>query len=647
MGTPFTSARNGLWDASDVDTWGQGANVYPQTAADVVNIGHTVTYNKVSTTEMGAITINNGGILTFLNSMSTKLTLGHVDITINNGGELRVGSSGAGLIPYNHQAELVWNTTADNARGINIVAGGKFTVYGDPAYYGSKYDYILATQVVIPAATNAVTVTITGNYAVNFVGGQELLIHKGGAYASYINDFARLAVVSAANNGANTDISCTVTERPAALTCLVGADVLNVSRNVMLYKLGYNANLGQYNTNRPRVTNANLYSSSGFNVNIFDSAISGFSQSIYGCVNVNVVIRNGLNALYIVNSSVISGIVLSCNYGSQGVMNSFVSAQIVGCSYTIMLGSNSSYSGNIYGNADGIFNRMGYKLTFTGAVYSNNRAINVGISCIVTGIIGFDGNGISKPNVYDFVFADTYTGLGSCGNVLFNNAKLPITPTFQFRNAITTVGRYRFEHYQQVPNAHYIADSFGDLTKVSTGWTGTPPSGATNCLKTATTQSNLGAASYLDIITQGLFRVWQKAGTVVYKVYIQAPTGNNSNYAAADLVLYADYLDNNPAGTGHTATANSTGGITKANDWTQSLAVTATSAADGWVTLYLRLLKYYAATDVFYVDPGIWAGGNILMGDWSQGELVYPGPSQFGRGGNPALLPLGVMEVVN
>jgi len=43
MGTPFTSARNGLWDASDVDTWGQGLGVYPQTAGDVVNIGHTVT----------------------------------------------------------------------------------------------------------------------------------------------------------------------------------------------------------------------------------------------------------------------------------------------------------------------------------------------------------------------------------------------------------------------------------------------------------------------------------------------------------------------------------------------------------------------------------------------------------------------------
>ena len=180
----------------------------------------------------------------------------------------------------------------------------------------------------------------------------------------------------------------------------------------------------------------------------------------------------------------------------------------------------------------------------------------------------------------------------------------------------------QFEHYQQVANVHRIADAYGDLTK-DTGWAGTPPSGAVNCIKVATTQSNLGASSYLDIITQGLFRVWQKAGTVVYKVYIQAPTGNNSNYAAADLVLYAEYLDQ--ATGGHLATANSTGGITRANDWTQSLTVTVTTLQDGWVTLSLRLLKYYAATDVFYVDPGIWAGGNILMGDWSMGELVYPG----------------------
>ena len=110
MATPFVSARSGLWDASDVDTWGQGAGVYPQTAADVVTItaGHTVTYNKVSTVEMGQLNVN--GLLTFSRVMSTKLTIGHQDIVIGAAGEIRVGALGA-IIPKEYTAELIWNTT--------------------------------------------------------------------------------------------------------------------------------------------------------------------------------------------------------------------------------------------------------------------------------------------------------------------------------------------------------------------------------------------------------------------------------------------------------------------------------------------------------------------------------------------------------
>jgi hypothetical protein len=81
----YTSVQNGNWN--DSATWGGGG--YPAVAGDIANISHTVTYNVVSTVELGAITINSGGILTFATAMSTKLTLGHVEIQINSGGELR------------------------------------------------------------------------------------------------------------------------------------------------------------------------------------------------------------------------------------------------------------------------------------------------------------------------------------------------------------------------------------------------------------------------------------------------------------------------------------------------------------------------------------------------------------------------------
>jgi hypothetical protein len=653
----FTSVTSGNWN--DGATWGKTSpgvkgTDWPGLAGDVVNIGttanqsHVVLYNVSETNELGAVTVgatsgSGASKLEFATGVSTKITLSHVDLLVQATGEVR-GQGGA-VIPSGKTCELVWHTTSDNAKGINVATGGKFNLSGDPAYYGSKYDYILATQVAIPAATNAVTVTITGNYAANFASGQELLIHKGGNYSGYINDFARLAVISATNNGANTDISCTVTERPAAITCLVGADVLNLSRNVMYYLLSYNANLGQVNGNRPRFLCSGLASG---NINVNDAMFGSFYYAINGTglVFTNVVIRNGTYAVLQANLSTISGIFFSLTTAIGNTYKIILNGYIVGC-VNATSGSNAIINASIFGCSAGI---TGINLSIFGNIYScSNALLSQTYDCKFYGAIGYDANGVTKANATDCSFAFNSAAQTTAK---FINAKTPIPLVYSGRNTIQNSGRAYFEHYGQNAGDHYIADVFGDvykwpITGQAQGWIGTTPSGAAKCIKVANIQSLIGTSTYstyLDIITKGLFRVWQKAGTVVYKVYIQAPTANNSNYAAADLVLYADYLDQGSGG--HLATANSSGGITKANDWTQSLTVSVTSAADGWVTLYLRLFKYNAAGDVFYVDPGIWADGNILMGDWSYGELVYPGPAYFGGGGNSALLPLGVMEAV-
>ena len=266
--------------------------------------------------------------------MNTKLTLGHQDILCQITGELRVGTAGA-IIPKAYTAELIWNTTADNAKGINLANGGKLTVYGDPDYFGSDYDTVLVSQAVIPAAGNSVTITVPGNFTTKWAVGQELLVHKGGAYASYINDFCRLAITSLAVNGANTDIACTVTERPAALTCLVGADVLNVSRNVLLYKLSYNANLGQNNTNRPRFSNSNGIGTS--NINVHDALFGGWQSVItgYGVV-FDGVARNGQYGASSLNLATVNGIFFAVYYPVSSTIYSTVNATIVGSNYGIL-----------------------------------------------------------------------------------------------------------------------------------------------------------------------------------------------------------------------------------------------------------------------------------------------------------------------
>ena len=134
-GSPFTSVSGGNWN--DGGTWGNTSpgvkgTDWPGNAADVVNIGttanqsHVVIYNVSETNQLGAITIgatsgSGASALSFLNSMTTLLSLGQVDILVQATGELRVGKSGA-IIPYNYTASIAWNTTGDGNKGLNVAA---------------------------------------------------------------------------------------------------------------------------------------------------------------------------------------------------------------------------------------------------------------------------------------------------------------------------------------------------------------------------------------------------------------------------------------------------------------------------------------------------------------------------------------------
>jgi len=606
MGTPFTSARSGLWDASDVDTWGQGAGVYPQTAGDVwtVAAGHTVTYNKVSTVELGLGTIN--GLLTFLNSMSTKLTMNHNNIAIANGGELRIGSSGAGIIPKAYTAELIFNTTSDWAKGIAIANGGKLTVYGDPDYFGSDYDAVLAASSgAIPTAGNAVTITVTGDFTTKWVIGQELLVHKGGAYASYINDFCRLAITGLAVNGADTDVACTVTERPAALTCLLGADVLNLSRNVMIYKYGFNANLGQANTNRPIVSNANAGLNSNYNV--YDAVFAGFAGPIIGTNPVfDGVIRNGTNALQAAIIGQVSGILTSCGACINTSRYNTINCTICACPSNVITDSHYSiFTGDLFGNANTLYQFS--NCIFTGNIYSCGNAILSAPDAFITGRIGYDKNDVAKPNGIDVTFG---TYLNFCRIV---NAKIA-TPIFGSRNYLGFGGRVGFEHYQQVVGTHYIADAYGDISKLAVGASGTPtpptanpPSGVTNVLDVQNVQSNCPNASpnYLKIFD---LRVWAAAGvSKTYKFYVQWVSPTSHTLTAAELILSGEYLDNSPAGSGHLATATPSAETiavrTGTTDWAKYVSITMNPAVDGWVNLKLTLKYYESGAMALFVDP--------------------------------------------
>ena len=152
----FTSVTSGNWN--DGATWGKTSpgvkgTDWPGNAGDVVNIGttanqnHVVLYNVSETNELGAVTVgatsgSGASKLELATGIDTKITLAHVDLLIQLTGEVR-GQSGA-IIPASHKCELVWHTTSDNVKGINISAGGKWNLSGDPTYYGSQFKSVLS-----------------------------------------------------------------------------------------------------------------------------------------------------------------------------------------------------------------------------------------------------------------------------------------------------------------------------------------------------------------------------------------------------------------------------------------------------------------------------------------------------------------------
>jgi len=144
----FLSAQTGNWN--DGGTFGNtspGAKGtdWPGNAGDTVTIsaGHTVAYNVSETNELGQIDLV--GKLAFDNNVAArKLTLGHSNLNISGTGELEIGTSGSNFNKA-YNAEILWNTTSDNGKGLIIANGGKLTVYGDSTYC-SDYEDTLAND---------------------------------------------------------------------------------------------------------------------------------------------------------------------------------------------------------------------------------------------------------------------------------------------------------------------------------------------------------------------------------------------------------------------------------------------------------------------------------------------------------------------
>lgn len=619
---PTWPTTNGDTVVDDQVTWTCRAD-YPQTAGDGVTISasQTITYNVVSTTELGAISVN--GLFTVATGQSTKLSLGNVTITITSTGEMRWGNTST-PVGAAYTAEVLWNTTGDG-NGIQVDSGGLFTAVGDPAVYGSTQEAVLAAS-----HTNGQTFTIVGNYSAIWGSGQTLLLHKYGPYESPSTDLALVTLNGAPSNAANS--VCTINETFSG-TFAAGGRVVAVDRNVRLGKLGASTTVGDENANRPRIYTFTA-PGEGPRVVVQDAVLTGFYRAYVSAVGgsqatfTRAVVRNGNTAFrdlidvtmtggilyslawgYFSDGNEASGFTMSpeariCGCSSEGVRAGFVT-QIDGEIYACPTGlrvnwAMASVAGAIYGCQTGLLIYSHVRLS-AAAVHSCVTGLWVDTPVVIVdgGGVGYTAAGVSKPNTTD-VRLDA-----ASSSVLMRATYAPTPLVVNATSALSNGDKYWpypggvfSEDHHRVSGASWSRHGTGSVERSTTVTRG---GGASSSLRVV-------PASTCDVGDPLLIAEWTEAAlppaTYNRSIYIKGgeagETWGGGNYpTTAQLYVEASYL----SGTGPLVreTVVSTAVLTDDATWTAFSLPAMVQAATGHIHYRIWLKKYRANTAI-YVD---------------------------------------------
>ena len=247
------------------------------------------------------------------------------------------------------------------------------------------------------------------------------------------------------------------------------------------------------------------------------------------------------------------------NYGSGHIISGTVS----GCSYGINYGFGHTISGSVSGCNSGI-------------IYGSGYTISGPVSGCTTSFYFPVGNIVVLP--------------GS-----------DVTYSFSQRDTIGYHSRIAVEEYGGTPNTYKIHDNAGDIIKTACNGTGDAPSvdpdsGNGYCIEASNIQSNCGSMNKLVIFSK--HRIWLTAATytVTYKVQT-----TYSGITAGNLKLTCNYIGTAGA---IIETTNAPTINVRSNDadWSQTLAVTFTTTADGWADFKMELMEYQSG-DAVYVWP--------------------------------------------
>ena len=129
--------------------------------------------------------------------------------------------------------------------------------------------------------------------------------------------------------------------------------------------------------------------------------------------------------------------------------------------------------------------------------------------------------------------------------------------------------------------------------------TADPDAGNGDCIELSNIQSGCDSANPLKAWEDHQYRIWATtaAGSKTYTFKVQT---TYSGISAGNLQLAARYLDEGSGG--HLAETTNAPAInvrTGTTDWTQTLAVTANPAQDGWIDFEIKLMEYQSGDEVW------------------------------------------------
>jgi len=648
----FTSVQTGDWD--DGATWGNDSpgvkgTDWPGSAGDTftVDTGHEVTYNVSETNELGASTIN--GTLTFVTDDDTKLTFGNVSLTIGAAGTLNVGSA---VTPVGaaYTAEIIFNTTGDNAQGITVTDGGTYNIYGDSAYCTS-WETTLDNNAENTDGDNTIITNndMDGDWHV----GDEITIKRESTGDSSSRTDAVVVRTIAGISGTTITLNDTLTGVTADVGDTWVSRVANVTRNVKIYKYGAETDIqsaSRYNTNRPFFVD----NTTGVNSNVCSHVqFTGLYRiTINGGTFTNCIVRNGENGFNSSDNNTVSGDVYSNYYGVISSNNNTVSGDVYSSYYGFNSSNNNTVSGDIYSSYYG-FNSSDNN-TVSGDVYSNyrgfisfnNNTVSGDIYSNYRGVISSNNNTVSGDiysNTYGFessnnntvsgdIYSNTYGFYSSNNNTVsgrlgYNgavsapntndlgyspvtkckNCKMPLAGLSLYDlNDIDGASLCLSDHDDKTLNSHKTYQVMGNTIKTACDGTGDSPSvdpdtGNGYCIEVSNLQSNLSASNFIKVLNDYEYGVYAEAS--VEKTYtFKIQSTFTDTLANTEIILEGKYMAGADGALTTTASTETIATRSNDTDWTQSLSVTFTPSQTGFAFFQIKLCKYESGKEI-YVWP--------------------------------------------